>query len=310
MIPVNRELVDDLAKFAVTTGLGAAAAVVPRGARELLAAALVAVGRRTRRGQLDAAADLLDRWLPDTTLEERRDIAVDMRSTRIEQTLCRGFGIFRQGWPANVGVTGIEHLRRAHDEGRGVVVWVMSFLDSTPFNLVAASEGFPVTHLSDSRHGISHEGVISRRVVAPIVMRAEVRSLKRRVIISPTGGLGYLRELQRILEEEKGTVSIRGDYTVGRRMIEVPMLGGTMAFPTGAPSLAHRTTAPLLTAATVRLGLLDHLVIIDQPIQVRRDLDRRSFQQEAVRAFAERLGERVRTHPGSRPWLPFMTSAP
>jgi lauroyl/myristoyl acyltransferase len=296
----------DFGKLAVTLGLGGVAAILPRRAHRTLADGLLAVGSRVRRGDLERAAALLGERLPEITHDERMAIAAEMRAVRIEHALCRGYGIFRRDWPARLDVTGLEHLHAAHAQGRGAVVWMMSFLDATPFNVVAAAAGYPVTHLSAVNHGLSGRGRISLRVVAPIVLRGERRSQARRVVIPPDGGMGYLRDLLTVVERDHGMVSIRGDYSFGRRLIEAPHLGRTVRFPTGAPSLAHRTGAPLLSTATIRRGPLHHEVVIDPPIAVSRDLSRNDFQAAAVAEFASRLASRARAHPGSQPWLPFV----
>jgi len=301
-----RRTAADLGKLATTLGLGALTLLTPRGARASLAARLGTVGERLRSTQLDEMARHLGGQFPDMTLAGRRGIAADMRAVRIEQAMCRGYGIFRSGWPAEIVATGADHVRDAHEEGRGVVLWMMTFLDFAPLNLVASEAGYPVTHLSMTNHGVQGDGPISLRIVAPIVLRGEIRSQRRRVIISPGGGLGYLRELVATIEEEHGTVSIRGDLAYGRRLINAPFMGSVASFPTGAPSLAHRSGAPLLTAAIVRRGPLVHEVIFEEPIRVSRDLGRHRFQSEAVKEFAGRLENMTRRHPGSQAWLTVM----
>lgn len=296
----------DVGKLFVTAGLGGIVAVTPQSFHRPLLSGLAAVGSRVRRKELDAVADMTHDWLPQSSVQQRRAAAIEMRTLRIEHALCRGYGIFRRGWPARVTVSGAEHLREAHAEGRGVVMWVMSFMESTPFNLAVQAEGYPVTHLTTGTHGLSSTGAISRRLVAPIVLRGERRSQGRRVIISSEGNLDYMRELLSVVKDEQGTVSIRGDTLRGRRRVEVPFLGAVAAFPTGAPSLAHRTGAPLLTTATIRRGPLDHEVIIDKPVSAARDLDRGAFQHAAVQEYAARLEQRIRDYPGSRPWLTVM----
>ncbi len=304
-----RSTVRNVAKLVTTIGLGAITAITPQSARPGLAERLTTAGARIRRVDLDRVAHAVGAWLPEVSRDECRAIAAEMRAVRIEQAMCRGYGVFRRGWPARITVRGIEHLHAAHTEGRGVIVWLMSFLDATPFNIIAAAAGHPVTHLSLPTHGVWGEARLSQLIFAPIVLRGELRSQGRRVLITRPG-LDYVRDLVSVLESEHGTVTIRGDESEGRLKVEAPHLGGVASFPTGAPSLAHRTGAALLTTATIRRGPLDHEVVVDPPVGVSRGLDRRTFQREAVREYARRLDERVRTHPGSRPSWPFLASRP
>ena len=181
---INTSIVRDVTKLFVIAGLGVVAASAPPAALRPLLAGLSSIGSKVYRSDLDKAAEVAGEWLSETTAEQRYATAMELRSVRIESCLCRGYGVFRRGWPAAIEVTGAEHLRAAHGQGRGVVVWLMSFLDPTPFNLVAASEGFPVSHLSSVTHGISDGGSISQRIVSPIVLRSEIRSLGRRVTFS------------------------------------------------------------------------------------------------------------------------------
>lgn len=299
----DRGTLGDLAKLAITTGLGGAAALTPPAARSFVVSRLEALGSRMRHDELDEMTGYLGRRLPDRTQTELHAVASEMRALRVEHAFCRGYGVFRRGWPAEIEVTGAEHLHASHAAGRGVIVWLMTFLDSTPFNLAAAAEGFPVTHLSEVRHGMRGGGPISLRLISPILLRGEKRSLRRRVLISPSGSLDYLRTLQATIEDDHGTVTIRGHFGKGRRTIATRFLGEETHIPTGAPSLAHKTGAPLLTTATVRRGPLHHEVIIDEPISAARTLDRRAFQIAAVEEFASRLDQRAREYPGSLPWL-------
>lgn len=304
MLP-SRATFGDIAKLTTTAALGLSG-FAPKSVRPPVVKRSAALMQRAALTTALEMTQLIGRVLPEASAEEGHWIAEEMQRTRIENVVCRGAGIFGRNWPAEIEVRGIEHLEHAHARGRGVVMWLMSFLDATPFNLVAAGAGHPVTHLSAVDHLVSGDGRVSQAFVAPLLLRGEVRSQAGRIVIPSGGGLGYVRDLRSVLEEDRGTISIRGDFTLGRRMVDAPHLGGVASFPTGAPSLAHQTGAVLLTTATVRRGPFEHAVIIDEPISVRRDLDRRAFQRAAVQEFAARLDSRARTSLTSRPWQPFL----
>ena len=223
----------------------------------------------------------------------------------VEQSFCRGYGVFRRGWPAEVSVTGLEHVRAARAEGRGVVMWVMGFLDHTALNLALDEAGYPITFLYSQNHGIYSTRAPSRRLAAPILIRGALRSLERVVFIPDSGNKGYIRQLSSILENDHGTIGIKGDVADHRGGIETDFLGRPTAFPTGAPSLAFMTGSELITGAVLRRGTLDHEVVIDEPISVARDDGHKEYLQAVTQEFARRLEQRVRTHPGSRPTTKF-----
>lgn len=301
--PLNRRVVNDISTAALTAGLGAVAAITPaRAHRTILASvnraeSLVRDRRAIRRDEI-RSSDELSRAL----LEHRSR----MRELRTETAFCKGYGIYRKGWPADVQVTGLEHVRAAHQEGKGLVIWQMTFLDLTPLFLVMAGAGHPVSHLSTPFHGLASKNELCRRWLGPVLVRSETRDLEERVMMTHAGAGGHLKRLRSIVADEHGTVSIRGDFTHGQRMIEVTHLDRVVEIPTGAPSLAHLTGAPLLTAAVLRRGPLEHEVVIDPAIAVSRDTTRREFATAAVEVFAHRLDERARAHPHSRTVLPFM----
>ena len=302
---IDRKVRKDLYALAMTTGLGATAALTPRSARPRVLSSIVAVAQRRGERQPIRRAKLRETEDVRRAVAEHRRV---FRSLRIEETFCQGFGIFRRSWPANITVSGLDHVRAAHAEGRGLVIWQMSFLDLTPLFIVMADAGYPVSHLSSAFHRLASHGEPSRRLVAPALVRGETRALGRRLMIPTDGSLGYLKELKSIVQDDHGTVSIRGDFTSGRKEIEAPHLDHVMSFPTGAPSLAHLTGAPLLTAAVIRRAPLEHEVLIDEPIAVARDMTRREFQHAAVMEYARRLDARARVHRQSRPIVPFMPS--
>jgi hypothetical protein len=200
----------------------------------------------------------------------------------------------------------MDHIHEAHAHDRGLVLWQMTFLDLTPAFIVLAEAGYPVSHLSTIHHRLEYHHALSRRLIAPALVRGEVRTLKERVMIPPEGGLGYLKRLRSIVQDDHGTVSIRGDFTSGQRQIDAVHLGKLISIPTGAPSLAHLTGAPLLTAAVVRRGLLEHEVLFDEPISAPRGTSRREFQSAAIEEFAARLEARAREFRDSRPIIPFL----
>jgi lauroyl/myristoyl acyltransferase len=303
---MNRELrkvLRDLGMLAMTTGLGATAAVTPRGIHKRIlseATRLDILLRRERRIRRDDLRESEE--MRRAVVEHRRKF----RELRLEEAFCQGYGIYRPGWPADVTVTGLDHVHAAHAQGRGVVMWQMTFLDLTPLFVTMADAGYPVSHLSTAFHRLESRQELSLRLISPALIRGETRNLRERVMIPRNKTPGYLKRMRSIVKDEHGTVSIRGDFTSGQREIDGAHLDHMVSFPTGAPSLAHICDAPLLTAAVVRRAPLEHEVIIDEPIGVSRDGTRREFVYDAVQEFARRLDERARECRDSRSIVPFI----
>ncbi len=120
------------------------------------------------------------------------------------------------------------------------------------------------------------------------------------------GRLGYVRRLLRGLGENC-TVSIVGENK-GRQNIGGEVLGRSVEFASGAPALAWRSGAELLTAYSIRLAPFRYRVVIESPLGVDRDLERKEFVRESVAEFCRRLEEQVRSHPAD--WLGWQREDP
>jgi lauroyl/myristoyl acyltransferase len=203
-----------------------------------------------------------------------------------------------------VELAGAEHLRRALEAGRGVILWRMHFCENPVFLQGLASHGVSAAHLSDERHGAPSCSRIGLRWTAPLYCRAEAPYVRERIVIPLDRSLGYMRELLDRLGQN-AVVSIVGENR-GRSNLTVSILGSEVELATGAPALASKSGAALLTAHAVRLGAFHYRLLIHEPIELNRSADRKEFVRQAVDEFARRLEARLIERPSD--WMGWLRS--
>lgn len=277
-------------------------ALVPRSQDRRIATILSTLALRFRRAHTLRVAEVLERRL-GIHLDGRDplQIAEDHARMRIEDGWGRLRALHRQGWAPSIEVDGIEHVRRAVDQGQGVVLWTTWFCGAIIPKAALASTGFPVNHLSREEHGAPSRSRLALAVIAPFYARAEVGYLKRRIVIPLNQSLGYMKELLALLKAGE-CLTIGGEVS-GRQPVLAPCLGETRGFATGAPSLAWSTKAALLMVDTVRTGVMAYRVVI-APIEVARGRERKEFVQAAVLEFAAKLEQAIVDHPADwQGWL-------
>ena len=196
----------------------------------------------------------------------------------------------RFGWRPTIDVDGFEHVDRALQSGRSVVVWVMPFCGGVIFKRAFWRQGIPLIHLSNEGHGAPSQTKLGLTVAGPLMRRAESLHLAERVVIPRDGSLRYLRVLKDQLNANK-CISIVGEHR-GRTNVRTPFLDGTAEFATGAPALAWSEGAALLTAYTTRQRFFHYKLTIETISPDARP-DKRAFVETAVEQFAERLQRTV-----------------
>ncbi len=224
-------------------------------------------------------------------------IARDYYRIRADLHWGRARGLHKSGWQPEIELQGEHHLHQALKGGRGVIVWRMSFCDNPVFFQCLWRAGIPVVHLRGPTHGAPSRSRVGLRLTRRVYTRAEDLYLKEVVEMPLDPSLGYMRILLARLRQN-ACVSIVGE-NLGRQNIRAKLFTCTAEFATGAPSLAWRTGAVLLTSYTIRLNAFHYRVIIEDPIDLERSLGRRQFVEQAVGEFARRLEEHVTQHPAN-----------
>jgi lauroyl/myristoyl acyltransferase len=241
----------------------------------------------------------------------REFLGSSQRVEKLEDLLCDHFRMRAEGiwsrirllhgerWSAKITLRGGEHLERARKRGKGAIVWRMEFCDALIGHAACAEAGFPLTHLSHFHHGARTRTRLGLNVVAPRYCKSEQRLVKERVVIGPSGALGYLRTLASRLASNE-VVSIVGEHSASQT-VNARFFDRTIGLATGAPGLAWQTDATLLTLHAVRTGPYCYEVIVSEPIRIDRGQPRRAWIEAAVAEYAGRLAQNVAAHPES--WM-------
>ena len=169
-------------------------------------------------------------------------------------------------------------MRAALARGRGVVVWCMRVGSATVIKRGFREQGLPLTHLSRVEHGSTTTTKLGIGVVAPLYRRVEDAALEERVQIPLGESLAYLRTLSERLAANR-CVSIFGEHP-GRQTVSVEILGIDRRLALGAPSIAWRAGAGLVTAYALRESPFHHRLVVEEELSVDREMPRREFAEQ------------------------------
>jgi lauroyl/myristoyl acyltransferase len=216
-----------------------------------------------------------------------------------EDAWARIRSVHKRGWKPSTSVEGLERIEAARAAGAGTILWRMSFGSSLNVKIGLWRAGIPIVHLSHETHGSWSGTRIASKILRSLYRRTEKWYLAERVIIPQTGGRGkVMKTLLRRLMEDNAVVSIVGDLT-GTQNVTTPFLDGQAKFAIGSPSLAWKAKSALLPVYAVRQATGDYRIVIEEPIEVDRTLDRKEAVRRAVEEFSERMQDAIARHPGS-----------
>lgn len=188
------------------------------------------------------------------------------------------------GWRANARLEGRAHLDRALAAGKGVILWAGPFAFTRLVAKITLHDaGFHVSHLSRYDHGFSTTR-LGVRILNPLLTKVEARLLAERLVMEPNDKMGPVRRLRRRLAENR-VVSITAQSR-GRLTIEVPFLDAVLDLANGAPALAVTTGAALLPMVTIAERPGRYVTIIEPPLALGADRDRRRAAEDLAAQYA------------------------
>jgi len=154
--------------------------------------------------------------------------------------------------PTRTALVGKERLVAALAGGHGAIVWVLECPGASLWaKMGLARAGFRPYHLSRASHGgsITPFGLY---VLNGLQRRTENRFLAGRILISDDNSPAAIRKLRRELDQNQVVTITYG--LAARRILEVPMLDGTLWLSAGPLELARQSGAPVLPLFTVDHG--------------------------------------------------------
>lgn len=200
-------------------------------------------------------------------------------------------------------VVGLEHLRAASFQGRGVILWECnSYGKRTVTKHVLHAHGIDVTQLHAYTHvgGMSAGGHGISRFAERVLVRyfdRRSREIEREVVYLHDGaGLGFTRELVKRLEQN-AILCVAMEGKIGKHAVILPYLGLARPFQTGTPSLSRLTSAPLLPIYCVPTANGRYLLEIEPPLVQPTDVPRGQVVHSILARQVDKLDARIRAHP-------------
>ena len=192
---------------------------------------------------------------------------------------------------------GFEHVDAALEKGRGALVVGFHFgMLRMVMPVVEAITGY------DTYTHVHHEQINEGQAYGWVI-----RALNReRTRVEEDGGVKAIHHVPGAtfktmvdLLSKNALVGIAGDGIATKRFVEVPFLGGMIAFPSGPARLAAATGAAIVPVYCWSVSLWTHRLVFRPPIYCKDDSS--ESVEATVRAYAEQLDELVHQNPWA--WL-------
>lgn len=183
-------------------------------------------------------------------------------------------------------VTGLEHLERAAEAGRGVILLTAHMGNWEVGGVFMREQGLPVSVVyvpDQSPHAEEFRALLRRSM--------EIEE----IAIDPRAELSSLPVLRAL--KEGRVVALQGDRDFNDRGEWVDFFGAPAPFPLGPMMLARLTGAALVPTFIVYNDDRDLEVELGEPIQVSPEGDRRVAAREALERWVAALEEAVRRWP-------------
>jgi len=233
----------------------------------------------------------------NTGIQPAKDTYVRLFAGRLVQELQYLREYRPGGWNPKFTIVGREHLDRAVAGNRGGILWVAPMLYSSLVAKKALHEaGFQLSHLSREYHGPS-DTQFGRSFINRITINCENRYLVQRLVMQSGRESPALRQLVRTLRDQQ-LVSIACSY-YGRKIVDAPLLGGTLPIAIGAANLAITTGAPLIPVFTVRKGREEFEIIVAAPMELPSVGSQDDIIRQIVCRYAMLVEQYTKSDPAS-----------
>ena len=200
-----------------------------------------------------------------------------------------------------VTVEGLEHLRRALRNRKGVILWESnSFGRRVLSKRILAENGFWVHQVYGNDHIVgflsSLESRVRNQVIRPTFAKWENQFLAEILYLPRSDSFAFTRTLLDRLEQN-AIICIPGDGKSGQKTIQIKFLGRTEPFSTGMVSLARISGASILPMLCYDEGGGKTRLMIEPPIPMESKVDRDRGFESSITQYANLLESHIRKHP-------------
>lgn len=200
-------------------------------------------------------------------------------------------------------IRGVEHLRRAIDNGKGAILWESSHFGRRVLaKRILCQKGFAVHQIHGENHmgGFPNDGSFASWTREHFIRRffenCESAFVREIIYITSSQSLAFSKILLKLLKQN-GIICISADAGRGHKFIPVRFLGRTEFFPTGMVSLAKLSGATILPLFCIRENGTTPGLIIEPPICLEMDVDRESNLEKTVIQYASLLESYIMKYP-------------
>lgn len=198
---------------------------------------------------------------------------------------------------------GVEHLRGALENGRGVILW-----ESNGYGRKLASKhilrqnGFSIcqVHGANNLGGFLTEDSsatwVRRSIINRFFENCEKQFISETINLPASNSLSFTRILLNRLGQN-AVLCISGDGKTGQKLIPLKFLGQTDFFSTGMVSLAKMSGATILPMFCIRERDGKTSLIIERPIRVEAEGGREGGLKDSVAEYADLLEAYIRRYP-------------
>ncbi|OGW76483.1 MAG: hypothetical protein A3J52_01740, partial [Omnitrophica bacterium RIFCSPHIGHO2_02_FULL_49_9] len=230
------------------------------------------------RSELEKIEDNMRRALPEnatqTELKKAAREMVENYATYLVELFYTD-KLTREFVEKNVEIRGREHLDRALEKGRGVILASGHLGHWEIGGMTLAKLGYPLHAIA-----LKHK---DPRVDRIFQKRRGAHGLK--IILLGAS----LKECFRILKENK-VLALNADRLFGEEGVPVNFMGKTVSFPKGIVRLSLMTGAPVVPVFFLMRGNGRYLMEIEEPLPAPDGMS-------SAESFAARLEEKIRQHP-------------